>query len=235
MWKEAHTTLFSIPIATAVQPSSSGEDAASTSGSLFQCQSQNDRVYIPNIPRFYFSTITAGNFMRTETGRIIFTKPRMLCNGTISSIQYCYVATGAVGKQDIFRFLIIKQNHHTCTLDYDINVSSNIPPSDSTPSNCINMPPTSMPKLFCCATNDLQLHLYNMSSSYNYTFGISATNTNISLLCFKKSFAQYFFPQDSVPTNEFSFQVNDSIQRNFTFMKSPLLLLRFQIGIAIVH
>ena len=155
-----------------------------------------------------------------------FTEPQMLCSGNISSIQYCYVANKTMEQQDIFRFLLIRQSHPVCTLDVDINVTS-IPHPGRT-AQCKKIAPPK-PELLCCDRTQLQ---YSLSSSYNYSFGIGATNANIHLLHFKERFT---FPQlqTSIPATEFSFQVNgdltDYIKSNFT--DSPLPLLRLQIGI----
>ena len=131
-----------------------------------------------------------------------FTESQILCNGTISSIQFCYVATSQnMNQEDIFRFLIIKQNRTIYTLDCDINVSS-IPHMNAIArggtSRCVNIGG----QWLCC--DAMQLHFY-LLPSYNYTFGISAINSRMHLLLFNYS--------------------------EETFNDSPLPLLRLQIGI----
>ena len=202
-----------------------------------QCHSPNAMVnedcerLIPDIPLPCFKPnmirMNLVMFELVATGGALynFTEPRMLCDGTISSIQYCFMASETMERQDIFRFLVIKQSHQLYTLDYDVNVTL----SDTSAQLMRMVSPIPNSKLFYCDKMQLQ---YRLFSPYNYSFGIRATNSNISLLRFKEGVT---FPQVSIPATEFSFQVDDFTDyiesTDFAFRDSTLLLLRLQIGI----
>ena len=211
-----------------------------TDFSPFLCQpstsqgSGQQQVYTPNIPDFYFDPETAvafgtsPEFNLTTTifntfNTFVYTLPPESalrnCTGTVTAIEYCYLASQLdTSSMEIFELHILTRDGSLFQIERSISIWS-------TPTSSI-CHPASLFDMVCCDTTTLNgggtFHL----PPSNFSFGVTAEFTQ--LLIFTDSAVEYNVQHFEVQLPLFSSIFAVSVRDSLSF--ESLLLMRFHAG-----
>ena len=193
-------------------------------------QGATSRVYLPNIPDFYFSQENITGFRTLSNNAAnIFTLPHeageSYCNGTVVTVQFCYEIEDLRVRGIRINFMLISRNDYIFTTQLVFEVIT-----DRDSDTCVAS--TVEGRQICCTTRNLSTpHSLQMCNSTNFTFAILTGCCHIFVLSFNNSegsFAEHFETSFKIPPRTeggtFTLNKEDSNETNF----HPLM--RFIIG-----